>query len=331
MKVAFLVHSPEVSGCRYRVLQYLPHLKEQGVEATVYYYGMRGLSRFGFYRGLDRYDVLYLHRKLFSPLEFWYIRKKARRMVFDFDDALMYRSSGSKNPHSSSRRSKFSRTAKGVDWVIAGNEFLKSETLPFQPNVTVVPTSIDLSRYKMKEVSRGREGVIIGWMGSASTLKYLKHLMPALERVARRCPQVRLKIVCDQFLESSVLKVLKKRWSSEEEISDLQSFDMGIMPLSDDPWSRGKCALKILQYFGVGIPVVCSPVGMNRDVVEDGVNGFWASTAEEWEDRLVRLVEAEELRWQMGLRGRQTVERGYTVDVNAPRILKVLRDVASGG
>jgi len=327
MRVAFLVHGPEVSGCRYRVLQYLPYLKDQGVEASVCFYGSAGLSRFGFYRTLDRYDAVYLHRKLFSPLEFWYVRKKARKLVFDFDDALMYRSSGSKNPHSVSRRLKFSRTVKGVDWVVAGNEFLKSETLPYQPNVSVVPTSIDLSRYGLKGASREDEGVIVGWMGSASTLKYLSHLMPALERVAQRCPQVRLKIVCDRFLESSLLRVIKKPWSSEEEITDLQSFDIGIMPLSDDPWSRGKCALKIIQYFGVGVPVVCSPVGMNRDIVEDGVNGFWASKEGEWEDRLVRLVEAKDLRREMGLQGRRTVERGFTVEVNGPRILNILRQV----
>jgi glycosyltransferase involved in cell wall biosynthesis len=123
------------------------------------------------------------------------------------------------------------------------------------------------------------------------------------------------------------LRVIKKPWSSEEEITDLQSFDIGIMPLSDDPWSRGKCALKIIQYFGVGVPVVCSPVGMNRDIVEDGVNGFWASKEGEWEDRLVRLVEAKDLRREMGLRGRRTVERGYTVEVNGPRILNILRQV----
>lgn len=327
MRVAFLVHSPEVSGCRYRVLQYLPYLEDQGVEASVYYYGSAGLSRFGFYRTLHRYDVLYLHRKLFSPMEFWYVRKKARRMVFDFDDALMYRSSGSKNPHSRSRRLKFSRTVSGVDWVVAGNEFLKSETHPYQPNVTVVPTSIDLSRYEVKKGPAKGEEVILGWMGSGSTLKYLKHLMPTLERVAQRCPQVRLKIVCDQFLEGNVLKVIKKPWSSEEEITDLQSFDIGLMPLSDDPWARGKCALKIIQYFGVGVPVVCSPVGMNREIVEPGVNGFWAATDEEWEERLVELIESRDLRHEMGLRGRRKVEGNYTVAVNAPRLLKVLKQV----
>lgn len=328
MKVAFLIHSLEVSGCRYRVLQYLPYLKECGVDASIHFYKRTWTEKLRFYRTLAQYDLLYLHRKLFSPLEFWYIRQKARRIVYDFDDALMYRSSSSKKPHSRSRRLKFGYMMKRVDHIIAGNQFLKSEVLRYNPNVVVVPTTIDLSRYTLKKDSDRGGPVTIGWLGSSSTLKYLKRLVPTLEKVARKYPGVQLKIVCDQFLESSVLPVIKKPWSSDDEEADLKSFDIGIMPLSDDLWSKGKCGLKIVQYFGVGLPVVCTPVGVNRDIVEDGVNGFWARDEKEWEDRLLKLIEAEALRREMGLEGRKTVERSYCFEVNAPRILEVLKEVS---
>jgi glycosyltransferase involved in cell wall biosynthesis len=116
-------------------------------------------------------------------------------------------------------------------------------------------------------------------------------------------------------------------WNSEDEVRDLQSLDIGLMPLMDDPWSWGKCGLKIVQYQGVGVPVVCTPVGINRDLVEDGENGFWARTPEEWIQKLSLLIENRELRERMGVSGRQKVGEGYSLQSCAPRIYRVLRDV----
>jgi glycosyltransferase involved in cell wall biosynthesis len=217
---------------------------------------------------------------------------------------------------------------KRVDFVIVGNQFLKSEVLAFHPNVEVIPTSIDLSHYSLKEGIHQEGPITIGWLGSSSTLKYLKSLLPAFEKLYQEYPHFQIKMVCDQFLESDHVPMIKKRWSSEEEESDLKSFDIGVMPLSDDLWSRGKCGLKLLQYYGVGLPAVCTPVGVNRDIVEHGVNGFWAHTPEEWTTYLKRLMEEEALRKEMGFKGRKKVEAGYSYEVNAPKILKVLRTVS---
>jgi len=283
-----------------------------------------------FYHTLGQYDVFYIHRNLFSPLEFWYIRQKAKKIVYDFDDAIMYRSSSSRDPYSFSRRTKFAYLIKRVDFVVAGNQFLRSEVLRYNPHVGVVPTSIDLSRYSLKEDWHHKGPVTIGWLGSSSTLKYLKALLPAMEGLYERYPNLQLKMVCDQFLNAPYLPVIKKRWSLEEEIDDLKSFDIGVGPLSDDLWSRGKCGLKILQYYGVGIPVVCTPVGVNRDLVVDGVNGYWAEDEDQWKDRLLRLIQDEGLRREMGRRGREAVEKAYSVEVNASRILDILKKVYTG-
>jgi glycosyltransferase involved in cell wall biosynthesis len=262
-------------------------------------------------------------------MEFWYIRKKAKKIIYDFDDALMYRSSGSKTPYSFSRRVRFAYMMKRVDFVIAGNQFLKSEVLPYNPNMEVIPTSIDLSRYACKEDFHPKEPVTIGWLGSSSTLKYLKPLMPTFDKIYQKYPHFQLKMVCDQFLEGLHIPLVKKKWSAEGEESDLKSFDIGIMPLSNDLWSKGKCGLKILQYQTVGVPVVCTPVGINKDIVEDGVNGFWAQNEGEWEERLLKLIKEEELRREMGLKGRKTVERAYSLEVNAPRIIDVFKRVSA--
>ena len=328
MKVAFLIHSLEVSGCRYRVLQYLPYLRGQGVEASVHFFKMAWRDRLKFYHRLDQYDLLYIHRKLFFPAEFWYVRRKSRKIIYDFDDAIMYRSSGSRNPHSLSRRIKFAYMMKRVDSAIAGNQFLKSEVLPYNSHVEVIPTSIDLARHTVKESFDPSGPLTIGWIGSSSTLKYLTTCMSALENLYRKYPHLQLKMVCDQFLDGFSLPVVKKDWSAEEEEADLKSFDIGVMPLADDPWSKGKCGLKILQYYSVGVPVVCTPVGVNREIVQDGVNGFWAENEEEWEDRLGRLIQNENLRKEMGLKGRQVVEQEYTLEVNGPRILDIIKRVA---
>jgi glycosyltransferase involved in cell wall biosynthesis len=217
---------------------------------------------------------------------------------------------------------------KRVDFVIAGNQFLRSQVIPYNPNVEVIPTSIDLSHYSVRKEGHGEGPLTIGWLGSSSTLKYLGALLPTLEEMFKEKPHFQLKIVCDRFLDSSCLPIIKKRWSSEEEEVDLKSFDIGIMPLSDDLWSRGKCGLKIVQYFGVGIPAVCTPVGMNRDIVDNGINGFWAQDEDQWKKGLLKLIQEEGLRREMGHKGRKTVERGYSLEVNAPRILDVLKKVS---
>ena len=329
MKVAFLIHSLGVNSCRYRVLQYLPYLKEKGIDVSIHFYKRNWVDKLKFYNTLGQYDILYIHRRLFPPLEFWYLRKKAKKIIYDFDDALMYRSSGSKNPYSFSRRVRFAYMMKRVDFVVAGNQFLQSEVLPYTANVEVIPTSVDLSHYSLKEGFRPEAPIIIGWLGSGSTLKYLKSLLPAFEKLYQGYPHFQLKMVCDHFLESEHVPMIKKVWSSEEEESDLESFDIGIMPLSNDLWSQGKCGLKILQYYSVGIPVICTPVGVNRDLVEDGVNGFWACNEEEWKKGLLKLIKEEGLRKEMGMKGRKTVEKGYSLKVNAPRILDVLSKVST--
>jgi glycosyltransferase involved in cell wall biosynthesis len=120
------------------------------------------------------------------------------------------------------------------------------------------------------------------------------------------------------------MKVIKKNWSSKDEVADLQGFDVGLMPLVDDPWSWGKCGLKIIQYQGVGVPVVCTPVGINKDLVEDGVNGFYAMSPEEWEKKLSLLIESSQLRAQMGREGRRRVLRNYTFQACAPHLFSIL-------
>jgi len=327
MKVLFLIQGYSVAASRYRVLQYLPFLQSNGVEATVSLYPRNLKENFRFFNALPQYDIVFLQRKRFNQPRLGWLRRKAKRILYDFDDAVMFRNSKAKGPFSQTRRRRFIQMIKASDFVIAGNEFLKHEVLPFNPNVEVIPTSIDQNRYYLKDYMIKKERVTLGWIGDHGSIHYLEKMKPIFERIGKRHPYVELKIICDTFFDCEQMKIIKKFWSSEEEVVDLRSVDIGLMPLVDDPWSWGKCGLKIIQYQGVGIPVICTPVGINRDLVEDGVNGFLAMSPEEWEEKLSILIADPKLREKMGIEGRKRVLEGYTVQACAPRLFSVLKQV----
>jgi glycosyltransferase involved in cell wall biosynthesis len=221
---------------------------------------------------------------------------------------------------------------KGSDVVIVGNEFLKGEVrrVDRKKRVFLIPTSIDTSLYPEKKNVSASPEIILGWIGTKGNLKYLKKLEPVFEILARRFPNLRLKIVSNDFYDSSFIPVIKKPWKLEEENKDLISFDIGLMPLQDDLWSKGKCGLKIIQYLSVGVPVVCTPVGINGDIVMDGRNGFWATSPQEWVDRLANLIGDPVLRARMGREGIETVEKEYSLSVTSEKFFEVLQSVSRG-
>jgi len=331
MKIIFLTHFSD-QGHRFRVEQYFPYLIAHQVEPKWQPFSGSWKGRFLLYRQLRFFDVICIQRRLLPPLEFYWIRKKSPKVLFDLDDAIMYRSSSSPYPHSLSRRLKFRWMVKGSDAVTVGNQFLKKEVLKVDrtKKVFVIPTSIDTNLYPQKKNFSDRQEIILGWIGTKGNLKYLKSLEPAFETIRQRFPQVKLKIVSNDFYDSSTLPLVKKTWKLEDENEDLVSFDIGVMPLSDDLWSKGKCGLKIIQYLSVGVPVVCTPVGINSDIVQDGENGFWATTHQEWVDRLSTLIHNPELRYQMGLKGIETVEKEYSLAVTSEKFLQVLQSLGRG-
>lgn len=331
MKIIFLTHSTASrdQGHRFRVEQYFPYLMAHQVEARWQSISGPFKERFLIYQQLPLFDVVCIQRRLFSPLEFYWIRKKSSKLLFDLDDAIMYRSSSSPRPHSLSRWLKFRWIVKGSDVVTVGNQFLKNEVLKVdqEKKVFVIPTCVDTNLYPQKKKISNPPEIIFGWIGTKGNLKYLKKLEPVFETIHQRFPQVKLKIVCDDFYDSLHLPIIKKTWKLEDENEDLISFDIGLMPLNEDLWSRGKCGLKIIQYLSVGVPVVCTPVGMNSDIVKDGENGFWATNQEEWVNRLSTLIQNPDLRFKMGLKGIETVEREYSLAVTSEKFFHVLQNL----
>ena len=321
MKIAFLVTRIEKPSARYRVFQYIPFLKMEGYIPEVFTIPKNHLDCINLFRKMRNFDIVFLQKKLLNAFEGHLLRRNSQNLIYDFDDAVMFRDSTKKNQSSARRMNGFLRTIKNADMVIAGNDYLKNFALKENPKTFVIPTSIDMNRYTEKQSSIESNPVILGWIGSSATLFYLEKMKNVLDTIFDRFPSVRLKIVADKFFDCARMPIIKKNWLYEEEISDLHTFDTGLMPLTDDPWSRGKCGFKLLQYMAVGIPAVCSPVGVNKEIVIDGINGFWADSEYEWIDRVGNLIQNHQLRTEFGIQARKTVIERYSIEVNSKKMI----------
>jgi glycosyltransferase involved in cell wall biosynthesis len=283
---------------------------------------------------LRRYDLVFVHRES-SPLGSAIFEKivflAKRPIIFDFDDSIFLPNFSDanrvlnflKNPRKVPKIIKLSRL------VIAGNDFLKNYACRYNNNTVIIPTSIDTSKYFPVPKGRGQEKeIVIGWIGSSTTVKYISLIQDALYELIDKFSHLRIHIIGGKFKPAHP-SIINKEWSLENEISDLRKFDIGIMPIPDDPWSQGKCAFKIIQYMSMGIPAVASPVGMNAQVIKDGENGFLAKEEREWVDRLTRLINDPQLREKIGAAGRKTVQERYSLNSRVGEFLKLIHSVAA--
>ena len=325
MNILTLVPDLKAPSCRFRVLQYIKPLGELGIDLHVTELPKERGKRRDLFRTAGDFEAVFIHRRLLSGLDYRCLRKHARRLILDFDDAVMFRDSNAARLNSRRRAKRFQRLAGGVDLVLAGNDYLAGWAGRYNPRVVIIPTVIDLTFYPSSP-HRGR-GRILGWMGTKSNFIYLDLLSGVISPLSKKYSEIKLKVVSDSDYYLPGVEVINKKWALSEEVEDLLGFDLGIMPLTDDDWTRGKCALKIIQYFAAFLPVVCSPVGTNQAVVREGTNGYFARSTEEWVDRLDTLLSSPEKRDEMGRAGRRLVEERYSLSVMVPRLAETLRSV----
>lgn len=327
MKVIFLVQGLNVAASRYRVLQYIPFFHAAGIETEVYEFPKHIAGWASLLKILKNGDIIFVQRKRLPRSVLLVLKHAKKKILYDFDDAVMFKNSLSKEPYSIRRTMSFKRMLRYTDLVIAGNEFLRQEASQYHDNVKVLPTPIDAERYREKKHYKN-DRVTLGWIGDHGSIHYMERYKDVWEAIGRKYANVVLAIICDIFIETKDIAVKKIPWSYEREIDDLSSLDIGLMPLFDDLWSKGKCGFKIIQYLGVGVPAVCTPVGINRDVIEDGINGFWANTKDEWTEKLSILIEDVSLREKMGKEGRRRIMEQYTVQACAPKLIGWIKDGA---
>lgn len=277
-------------------------------------------DRFQDLRRAADHDVLVVHRAAFWAGPAWLERavsRTGRPFVFDFDDAIWLRHSSGANAFFD--RLKFPGKTAGIcrdaSVVVTGSEYLAEYARGHARDVRVVPSSIDLDAYASRPRPPG-ERVVVGWTGSGTSLTHLESFAETLRPVLAARP-VELRVVSSRRPVLPGIPATFREWSASSEVEDVRAFDIGIKPQPDDAWSRGKCAMKELQYMALGIPAVCSPVGGSRESIRHGQNGFLAATADEWRSTLLRLVDDPALRARVGQAGRKTVEESYSASASA--------------
>jgi glycosyltransferase involved in cell wall biosynthesis len=293
-------------------------------------YGLRTWERRALLREAD---VVVLHQIKLSALEARLFASFSRRRIFDVDDAIYVRKPrrlGEAADDSSWRKSKFAATCRWVDMVAAGNDVLAGVARASARAVTILPTSIDTAAYQPTRAAAADPPTIV-WIGSPENLVYLEMIRPALARLTGRHPTLKMRVICSRFPDWSEVNVERIAWSSATEAESLAAAHIGVMPLTDDEWARGKCAFKLLQYMAAALPCVASPVGANTEAVIDGFNGFHARTVDEWERHLEFLIRSPEVRASFGANGRAHVESRYAMRAYQARYLELLHRLAAGG
>jgi glycosyltransferase involved in cell wall biosynthesis len=360
-KILFIIPYPlfEAPSQRFRFEQYLPLLREKGFEyeiesflisedwRSIYAPGhylkkfklitMGWLRRIQLLFSLRDVAFVFIHREAapFGPpvLEWIMAKLLKKKIIYDFDDAI-WATDKQREPWAERLIRWRSKIGSVISWshrVSCGNEYLCNYARNFTTDDKVVlnPTVIDTDTAYNPElfsVNKDPRRVTIGWTGSRSTLKYARSLMPVLQQLVAEFPQVDVLIIADQDDGLNTERFYFRKWSSATETSDLLQMDIGIMPLPDDPWAKGKCGLKALQYMALRIPSVISPVGVNTVIIENGVNGFLCGTDEEWKKVLSRLIEDAVLRKKIGQTSRETVVTSYSVNANSDVFLSLFQE-----
>ncbi len=352
MKVlAFMKYGSQAASARQRLMQFAPYLGEHGLELeylpllgndhmrrvaagtgaalvpTLAAYARRLL---GLLTRRD-FDVLWVQYELFPYLPGLFerlARLSGKPIVVDYDDAIFHM-------YDAHRRSavraalgtKLAPLLSRADTVICGNAYIEAYASRYCARTPIIPTVVDTSVFRPREYPRPDGPVVVGWIGSPSTWAIVEPLLPRLLPVLAREGAI-MRVVGAGPRAENLPGVDARAWSEATEVADLQSMDVGIMPVEDEPWQRGKCGYKLIQYMACGLPVIGSPVGVNSDIVTSEV-GLLADTPDQWEDALIRLIRNAALRRDMGIRGRARAEAHYSLASQAPRLLGVLQAAAS--
>jgi len=321
-KILFIAKSEHAASTRYRAIRYFDALRKNGWKPS--HFNIHGtLARFKLLQKANQADVIVILRKTFSIPYLFLLRLCSKRIIFDLDDAIFCRSNGSASPI---RMRRFAQVARRCQQIWAGNEYLAQAARRYNSATTIIPTSLEPEKYNI-QATKPDDTLDLVWIGSSSTRRYLTPTIPVLERLADRFPSLRLKIVADFDLPNHRFRTEAIQWSESEEAQALASSHIGIAPMTDNSWTRGKCGLKVLQYMAAGLPVVSSPVGVNRDIVDHGITGFHAGSQDDWFTAVEKLIRNPELRQSMGEAGRLRVSQNFSIKTTYEKIQKNLQSL----
>ena len=349
-KILFIAHHrlDRAPGQRYRFEQYFSYLEDNGVicdlkniiseedDKILYSHGnYLKKAAIGFkslrkrksdLKSISQYDLVVVFREAILTSSIFFEKRLAKSgvpILFDFDDAIWIKDVSEGNQRLSFLKNpdKIKKILPLVSHVSAGNSYLKEFALKYNKSVSIIPSTIDTDKYK--EIKKLKEGLVtIGWVGSHTTIKHFETIVPVLIKLKEKYKgKIEFKVIGDPIYHNSDLGINGIAWDNSKEVEFFNMLDIGVMPLPEDEWTKGKCGMKGLLYMSVNTPAVMSSVGMNSEIIENGVNGFLADTKEEWFEVLSKLIEDENLRKSIGLAGRKTVEEKYSMNSQKEKYL----------
>ena len=359
MKVLFLAKYPyEGASSRYRVYQYLPYLDAAGIRYRVQpfmsprmfravnqpgraplkamYAAMALLRRVAVALHARHFDLVFLQRECL-PFGAPWLERLFRRwripLIFDYDDALFLFKGSTNTPMADvlKRPQRIVDIFRLANCVLAGNDWLRDRAAEFCTDARTFHVAEDLHRYTPRPPIKQGTSLVLGWLGSPSTEKYLDTIRAPLRELCARNPGLRLKIVGGGRFTDAQIPVEHVAWTLEDEVPQLHSFDIGLMPLPLEEWSLGKSGGKARTYMAVGLPAVCTGIGFNCELIRDGETGFLVREPEEWRLTLQRLIDDAALRQRVGAAARREVESRFSLDLLGPRFVAILREVAARG
>jgi len=320
-KLLIISNNFKRASFRQRISIYLDKLKEAGIACDIFELTSNESSRIKLFKKAADYDAVFLQKKCLNIFDSLMLRHYSRKIIYDFDDAIMY-SASEPQYRSFSHFMPFKHTAKIADCILAGNVYLAEHAGRFNKNVYILPTALNTKEYNLeKTITDGKVRLV--WIGSKTTLKYLAELKEVFERIGKRYKNAVLRIIGDDFFELENMEVEKCPWSLETQGLDLINSDIGIAPLVDNRFTRGKCGFKILQYQAASLPVIASPVGVNQDFVTNFVTGFCPKNHDQWFDNISRLIDDSALRKKMGLAGKQFA-KDYDIEIIGHRLCSLV-------
>jgi len=339
MKIACITGSPEEPSSRYRIRQYIPSLNKVGFDLVDYpsvigRYPPAGfknriiwimkimIERFSQVVKINKcnYDCVILQREMVSTLHTFerYINAK---VILDVDDAIYLHKGGH----------FIKKIAKKSNAVICGNTFLAEKFSAWNKNVHIIPTAVDTDKFIPKQFSHdySKQKITIGWVGTSGGFRYLNLIENAIHHILSKHENIEFLVISNEKPRFKIIENFQYiKWSPEDEVENFQKLDIGIMPLENDEWTKGKCSYKMLQYMSCGIPVVVSAVGMNNEVLLKGNIGFGASDyLNDWVLYLSKLVQDSNLRETMGSNGRDVVEQHYSIKVLSHSFSNIIQEI----
>ena len=332
--VLFYTLGVDLPSTKFRVYQYEDYFLARKIRFDVRHIGGKSnREKRRLFAQAGEYDVVVLQKKLLGTYWLRLLKTYNRNICFDFDDALYAKESfvarkKAYRPGTLLLKKKLHTTLRNVACVFAGNKTLGDYAGRFNSNVEIVPTPVDTTVYRYLNRSAPDKNFRIGWIGTSKNQFYLARIIPEIAGFLETHPKVSLHIMSDKnLLGLTHERILFSQWTPSAEIELLENISVGLMPLTDDEWSRGKCAFKALQYMATGLPVIASDVGMNAEVIQHGVNGMLANEGREWADFLMQLSDKKR-RARIGRAARATVVESYSVEKWAPKVCSLLASIA---